>query len=264
MNTPTRRYVFLDFENLKAIKFKKLEKVCDKLFVFVNETTENIPFSLVKEMQSMGSNVKWIGVNSPTQQDLHFHICFVMGKLHEKISADIEFAILSNDAAFDPLVTFINSTGRNCLRVKQQAEPIFESPKPTAKPIATPAMEVVINANYAAEEEKPKMSLAEAIAADMQLQQPQQMQEVQQAQQQSEVVTDRATADASLIDQTARETVRRLIRSGNRPAEIANLKNYILLHNQELSVHGNIDRIINRMAELNEIHILNNEVLYNF
>ena len=119
MNTNIRRYVFLDFETLKHIKFKKLEKVCDKIFVFVNSTTENIPFTLVREMQRMGNAIKWVEVSATSQDDLNYHICFLMGKLHERISIDVEFAILSNDTRFDALVNFVNSTGRNCLRIRQ-------------------------------------------------------------------------------------------------------------------------------------------------
>jgi hypothetical protein len=67
-----------------------------------------------------------------------------------------------------------------------------------------------------------------------------------------------------LIEQTAQETINRLIRSGNRPAEISTLKNYILLHNQELSMHGNLEKIIRRMEEKREIAIQGQEVVYNF
>ena len=93
MTTQIRRYLFLDFDTLRQIRFKKLEKVCDKVFVFIGSDMETIPFSLVKDMQRMGANVKWIEVGGASPHDLNYHICFLMGKLHEKISAEVEFAI---------------------------------------------------------------------------------------------------------------------------------------------------------------------------
>jgi hypothetical protein len=70
--------------------------------------------------------------------------------------------------------------------------------------------------------------------------------------------------DGQIVNRTAEETVSRLIRSGNRPALISTLKNYILLHNQELTVHGNIDAIISRMEEKKEIEVRDEEVIYHF
>lgn len=224
MNHQIRRYVFIDYENLKKIKFKKLEKVCDKVFICISSEEDMIPFMLVQQIQKLGKNVKWITVDTATESDVNYHICFLMGKLHEKIGKDIEFAVLSNDAGFDPLVQFINNDGRSCLRVKRQSAKAFEE--------------------------------GSTIESEFH-------QYPSNGERQTEALEDSAITD-SIIEETARETVRRLIRSGNRPAEVATLKNYILLHNQELSVHGNIEKIIKRLVETNEIHVHEGEVIYNF
>ena len=213
MTTHLRRYVFLDFETLCNIKFRKLEKICDKAFVFVETDVENVPFSLVKDMQRMGNNIKWVEVMGSTKSDLNYHICFLMGKLHEKISADIEFAILSNDLAFDSLVNFINSTGRSCIRVKQNMP----------------------------DENK-----------------------VSEGNQNGKSLVEESQNRPTLVEETAKETVRRLIRSGNRPAELMLLKNYILLNNQELSAHGNVEKIIDHLEETKEIKVNHEIVEYNF
>jgi len=55
-----QRYVFIDFDNLKKVKFKKLEKVCDKLFILIDVNEKSIPFSLVMNIQRLGKGVKWI------------------------------------------------------------------------------------------------------------------------------------------------------------------------------------------------------------
>ncbi len=69
---------------------------------------------------------------------------------------------------------------------------------------------------------------------------------------------------SQVIEKTAEETIQRLIRSGNRPAEVNTLKNYILLHNQELSLYGNVDRIIQKLEEDKEIEIMKEDVIYHF
>ncbi len=249
MATQIRRYVFLDFETLKQIKFKKLEKVCDKVFVFVGSDMESVPFNLVKEIQGMGSNVKWIEVTGISPHDLNYHICFLMGKLHEKISSDVEFAILSNDGAFDPLVNFINSTGRSCIRVRQQG---MEKDTPLPK-------------NTEPKENKEQLERPRNIHLEPQAEETVELISRLYGERSSEgSMMGEGVSDPTLIDETAKETVRRLIRSGNRPADLGLLKNYILLHNQELSVHGNVEKIIKRLEETNEIKLNIEQVIYNF
>jgi hypothetical protein len=245
MNTNIRRYVFIDFETLQHIKFKKLEKVCDKIFVFVDGATDSIPFPLVRDMQKMGSGIKWVEVSAASPNDLNFHICFLMGKLHEKISNDIEFAILSNDAAFDPLVQFINSTGRNCLRIRPTTTEA--NPQPDIA-----AGEKPLRIDVQKSEAEPKVNIEElskSLFEDLTL----------------ELTNGAAVSDnTSLIEETARETIERLMRSGNRPHSVAMLRSYILLHNQELSQHGNVDKIIKALQAKESILINNGDIQYHF
>jgi hypothetical protein len=236
-----RRYVFLDFETLKRIKFKKLEKICDKIFLFVSADVESVPIDLVRDMQKMGNAIKWVEVNVTNPNDMNYHICFLMGKLHEKIGGDVEFAILSNDAAFDPLVNFINSTGRSCLRVRQSAAlgNGNEMP-PLSNDVPKPEPRVELPEDFGATLFGERMSETASVG-----------------------LAAHAT-DQRLIDETARETVRRLIRSGNRPYTLATLRSYILLHNQELSQHGDVDKIIEKLEINQDIRVADGDIQYNF
>jgi PIN domain len=243
MTSHLRRYVFLDFDTLRQLRFKKLEKVCDKIFVFISSELDAIPFTLVKDMQRMGTNVKWIEVEGASQNDLNYHICFLMGKLHEKISGDVEFAILSNDLAFDPLVNFINSTGRSCIRVRQQGmEAMPEN--------GGPYSDTPIASGGEVKSDKP-LDLGNRLFSE-------------RGSAAAASISGEGVSDPTIIEETAKETVRRLIRSGNRPAELGLLKNYILLHNQELSLHGNLEKIIKKLEESNEIRLNSEQVVYNF
>ena len=235
------------------MKFKKLEKVCDKIFVFVGSDVTVVPFTLVRDMQAMGNAIKWIDIGESLTHDLNYHICFLMGKLHEKISGDVEFAILSNDAAFDPLVNFINATGRSCLRIKNS---LSEKPTPTPKMETAPPLSITNMEDNEVVESKPEThSILELLNARL------------FGEHMSETDNDenvKANGEHTLIEETARETVRRLVRSGNRPQNVMMLRNYILLHNQELSLHGDVDKIIGRLKDSREIELRNEAVQYNF
>ncbi len=234
MSIKMQRYVFIDFNNLKKVKFKKLEKVCDKLFILIDVNEKSIPFSLVMNIQRLGKGVKWIVVDRQSAENLSKHISFVMGKLHQKVDKAIEFAILSNDKSFDSLVNFINTSGRSCIRVKRK------SSKSSQKELAKPQeKELVINLSN----DRPKGKKTDNEKLPFMI--------------------DQAIEDDLIID-TALETIERLKYSGNRPAKVLLLRDYILLHNQELSKHGNADQIIDVLIEKKEIEIERGDVKYNF
>ncbi|TAK44871.1 MAG: hypothetical protein EPO28_04320 [Saprospiraceae bacterium] len=235
MNTQSRRYLFIDFENLQQVKFKKLEKVASKIFVFVDASIGQVPLWQVQQIQRFGKNLKWVVVENLGAGNLNYHIAFVMGKFHQKLELDVEFAIISHDSDFDPLVSFINASHRKCQRVKRQKED------------SSSADEEDVDMTL---DEEEKEEHAGAIPGLL-----------ESDDEEIGVMVDVAE---ELIAKTAEETVKRLIRSGNRPAEVSSLKDYIHLHNQELSLYGHIDRIIQQMKASNDIEIRKGEVIYNF
>lgn len=228
MKNTNRRFVFTDYENLLKVKFRKLEKVCDRLFIFVAEDQELISLSLVRQIQKMGKAVKWVPIDMEGKNSVHLSMAFVMGSIHQKVGPDIEFAILSNDTDLDPLVNYINDKGRDCLRIQQK--------KQHTEDTATGDLPMVID----------------ELGGDHPGEDP-------------EPILQGAYEGESLIRDTAKETVRRLVHSGNRPAEIETLRRYIQLYNQELTEYdGNVDLIINRMEANKEIEIQKGVVKYNF
>ncbi len=218
-----RRFVFIDFENLKKVKFKKLEKVCDRVFILIDAKEKSIPFYLVQQVQRLGKAVRWIPIHKPHNGDLNFHIAFLMGKFHEKINKQTEFAVLSNNTAFDPLVSFINAQGRSCLRVRSKAVSTVKT--------EAPKKENKDSGKQSKDQDQPLFDTA---------------------------------FNQGILENTATDTVRRLKRTGNRPNEVAMLRSYILLHNQELTKRGNVDQIIKHMEHDKKIAIRGAEVTYHF
>lgn len=223
-----RRYIFIDFENLQKVKFKKLERVCTKIFIFIDAEEKNIPFTLIRHIQKLGKSVKWVGVEKPMQNGLNYQICYLMATLNQKISPKIEFAILSNDRSFDSFVNAINKSGRNCLRVKSR--------KSGVEPISSNKKESIT-----VEGEKGKMP-----------------------DNYTNSFLNEPSIDSQLLNETANDTIQRLIRSGKRPGEVEMLRNYILLHNQEFTKHGNVDTVINQLQRNKNIAIQGGAVTYNF
>jgi hypothetical protein len=231
MNQHSRRYLFIDYDNLLQVKFKKLEKVASKIFVFIEAQQETVPLSLAQQIQRLGRNLRWIVVDSPEGENLNFHIAFVMGKFHQKLEMDVEFAVVSHDVDFDTLVGFINASGRSCIRVKRSKDGIASLGE--EDDMIEAAQEIEEDSNFNLDFLRGNENM-DVLVED------------------------------EIIGRTAEETVKRLIRSGNRPAEVSSLKKYILLHNQELSLQGHLDRIIQKMKDSRDIDIQKGEVIYNF
>lgn len=117
-----RRFVFVHYEDLLEIRFRQLEKVTDKLFVFVPDNIEQVPMWLVRQMQDMGRDLSWISVGNAEYAQAQLLLAFHAGTLHEKVDPGVEFAILSDHVAIDSLVEHILGNGRSCVRIKQKPQ----------------------------------------------------------------------------------------------------------------------------------------------
>lgn len=299
MHTSIRRYIFVDYENLKHISFNKLEQVCDKIFIFAPTELEQIPFVLARQLLKLGQGVKWIMMEKEELNSVQLHLSFLIGKLHHKVSTDIEFAILSNDESYDSLVHAINNEGRSCLRVKRKTSPDdalrhdvpssksgLKSDDLLKKEFDESSLNTTVEPQTLQKKNKNETRNPSSILNDL----------VGNHQGNNNGVVENLTekfeeevktnghvdefenddfdyddemqtideVDRIIIEETSRDTIRRLIRSGNRPAEKENLKNYILIHNQDKSVHHNIDKVIDHLVEMKEIRINDKEIIYNF
>ena len=132
MSAQKLRYVFTDYKNIRSIKLKKLEKVCQKLFILIDSSEEFIPLSLVRDIQRFGSAAKWITIND-SDHSLDYHIIYLMGKMHSKIPKDIEFAILSENENLSSIIRYINQDKRSCIRIRFKEETLAAFPEKKAK-----------------------------------------------------------------------------------------------------------------------------------
>jgi hypothetical protein len=249
MNTLTRRYLFAAYSDLEILNFEHLEKVCDRLFILIPENTPNIPFSLVKKLQRMGRGVKWIPISENNGVTMPVQLSFLMGRLHQKLPSDIEFAILSDQDTFDPLIQFILAKGRSCLRVR--ASKIEDDSKQEPMPMP----ETTLKPNPTSNGASPSIVLQPSKVNPL-------LNDDHDATMMRYTSAD-ALPDEMTVRNTAQEVIERLVRSGNRPAEVNTLKQYIALTNQNM-VPGVAEKVITLMAMNNDIQIVDKEVVYNF
>jgi len=246
------RHVFISYEDLKEIKFKKLEKVCEKIYILVSEGIENLPFKLVQRTQKLGKNAKWIQI-SEKENSLGLSMAFLMGQMHEKVSSDIEFAILSNDKQYDSIIEYLNTVGRDCIRVKNKKKNIVDF----SNTIDISLEEHHVSEDQISEEEPYEIE----INTDHNMPEPKSIGNIGNTALDILASGKDSTKGVKLA---ANETIKRLIRSGNRPSELSLLKSYIILHNQNEAIEESIEDIIHHLASTNEIEIHEDEVIYNF
>ncbi len=229
MNTFKKRYIFTDFDNIQKVKFKKLERVCDKIFILINTSDKFIPFSLVRNLQKLGKAVKWIPVENNKNLTLNYHICYLMGKMHFKINSSTEFAILSDDDAFDSIINYLRKDKRKCRRVKTGAPKGMRRIIVPSNPVKSPTYEGE-RANLDEKEEWVPLE-----------------------EQQDSLIAYRETKD-------------RLKLVATRPYNITSLRDYIHINNQELVERGklSVEEIIEMMELNNEIEVKGSLVAYHF
>lgn len=246
------RIIFIGFEDLKKIKFDKLEQVCDKVFVFVNREEKAIPFVLVQQLQKLGESVQWIPVTGSNENNSCHFLSLHLGIAHEQMDEEVEFALISEDSGFDGIIMHLNELGRSAVRVtgsKERNEHTSDFNNINWSKKGVIEQEDTENGNSKVEEEINSNQFGKTNGERL-VEKPKPSAVSPQSQQLSERI--------------ARETIKRLVMSGNRPAAIDALKSYILLQYNNADVNRNIDLIIRKLEKTKEIEVKDKEVLYNF
>ncbi len=219
-----KRYTFIDYENLKKIKLRSLEKLSERLYILVNSEHQSIPLKLVRKIQRLKSDVRWIIANTGSANHVNFHIAFLMGKLHSKVDKKIAFVVISNESNIDAMINCVTDAGRLCTRVKRTA----------TKSGNNHSKDQVKMENTSAKSDEKRFPFEDEDRTE------------------------------SLKDKTIKETIRRLMNSSQPPVNIAELKHYIERSNQEIARYLNISEIIEEMIQRKEIRVVNHQIIYNF
>ena len=249
--------MFVEFETLRQVKFNKLREVSDRIYVFADRETEQVPFQLARQMQKMGRAIKWMLVDEP-ERTMQAHLCFVMGRMHERADEDIEFAVLSDETSYDSLIIFINNQKRKCLRVLPSKTVTYELPEqePMLLHEETESGEAnkidfEIDSSVPERPERPVVSIL-----------------AQKENYQNGSFGDPDQGATTLTETDTRElaerTIQRLIRSGNRPAELETLRHYIAYSSSQTLDENQTARIVTELQNSEAVKLDGGRVHYNF
>jgi hypothetical protein len=231
----TCRYLFVFYSHLDIEQIDLLGQVSDRIYVLVSEEINDLPLSVVMKLQKLGKSLKWVAMESDDIEVRRMHLSFLLGKLHEKTTADIEFAVMSNDEDYDNIIAHVNRVRRSCMRVSTNSETEGQ-----VAPVAN--HELVLS--------DPERTIGAASSILI---------EVPEALEEPTILQ---SAEVGVL--TAAAKVReRMLRSGNRPAELELLKEYIILSTPNLQPSA-ADKVIHLMANNRDIEIENREVVYLF
>jgi hypothetical protein len=114
-------YILLDLENVQPKNLNMLLDHTFKIYVFVGEKQNKIPFDLETAMQSFGENGKYIKIPGNGNNALDFHIAYYLGHL-TTVDSDGYYHIISKDTGFDPLVNHLRKNKIKIFRHQDLAE----------------------------------------------------------------------------------------------------------------------------------------------
>ena len=115
------KVLLIDYENVQNINLEQIEKAEYRIYVFIGESQNKIPFDLVKSAQKLGGKLEWIKIDGNGSNALDFHVAYYLGNQIER-NRDNEYVILSKDKGFDPLVRFITKQNVKCKRINSIIE----------------------------------------------------------------------------------------------------------------------------------------------
>lgn len=223
-----KRYVFTTYAYLQQIRFSKLKKISEKIFIVATKK-DQVPVRLVKKTHKWKHQLKWYVVDDNEQGDVNNRLSYLLGKEDQRTKSGVEFILLSDDAGLDPIVSSLKAAGRSCLRVgSNDSSTSEEEPVLFIAPI---------------EVEKKAKKIAPIPASAF-----------------------RSSIDSNeVVQAAAKQTLERLQNGGHRPENLETLKHYIHLFGANPSgQHASIDQVLEYLEAKRDIRIEEGVVKYNF
>lgn len=119
MASETSPVLLVDFENIQDLDYlKKLRNTDYEVRVFLGPHQAKLPTALVRQAQPFGSRLQWIQMEGHGKNALDFHIAYTIGLLVTEDRKRRIF-VLSKDAGFDPLITYLAKRSIACERIEE-------------------------------------------------------------------------------------------------------------------------------------------------
>ena len=110
-----KKYILIDYENVKAVD---LGPIIDKpyhLMVFVGASQHKISTDFAMQVQHLKA-AEYVRISGNGHNALDFHIAYMIGRLAER-EPDASFHVVSKDRGFDPLITYLKANSIKASRV---------------------------------------------------------------------------------------------------------------------------------------------------
>lgn len=224
-----KRYIFTTYSYLEKIRFSRLRKVCNKIFIVASKE-DKLPIKLVKKAHAWKGDLNWYVVNLEKNGDINNRLSYLLGKQDQKAKDNVEFILLSDDLGLNPIISSLKAAGRSILRIgssvttENEEEPIF-------------LFEPLVENKEQVEEFQP-----------------------------IPISAFRPTLDENeVVQHSARRALQKLQNEGHRPENLETLKHYIHLSTaNSIGERASIDQVLEYMEAHREIKIEHGVVKYNF
>lgn len=140
---PHDHYVFVDFENLPNVDVSPAVDLDMHVTLLVGKNQKKVGVDLLRVSQSMGKRLEIVGVGATGPNALDLTLAYYVGRAAAR-APNANFAIISKDKDFDPLVSHLRSQG---LRVSRHAS--LATVVATAKPARTAPVSTAVPAAVA-------------------------------------------------------------------------------------------------------------------
>ena len=120
-------YVLIDYENVQPPDLKRLSGGPFKVTVFLGPHQKKIPIHLASALQPLGTNARYVVLETSGANALDSYIAYHLGKLSCQDPA-ARFFIVSKDTDFDPLLKQLASEGIAARRARCIAEILAPEP----------------------------------------------------------------------------------------------------------------------------------------
>lgn len=114
-------YILIDLENVQPKNLNILLNNPFKIYVFVGENQNKVPFDLASTLQSFGEHAKYVKISGNGNNALDFHIAYYIGSLSMK-DTEAHYHIISKDTGYDPLIKHLRKNKIRIHRHKDLAE----------------------------------------------------------------------------------------------------------------------------------------------
>ncbi len=146
---PITHFVFVDFENVPGVDLAATGDHPVQVTLLLGKHQKKLDVSLVKEIQRLGDRFALVEVGAAGHNALDLTLAYYLGRSVES-SPEAQFAIVSKDKDFEPLIAHLHTKGVRVTRHDSfatlpflpQTKPAKTRPAKTPRParsIATPA-----------------------------------------------------------------------------------------------------------------------------